>query len=552
MLRKTLMVAAALALIAVSCFFVIGQRIVSAPEITASTLDRSVILSARTFKANELVDVMIHGQNLFASTELILAEWQVMADGRGRVTTIWTPAPATGLVTVTMTGQKSGLKTSKRVTPPNDPAASSINLDQCRNGDINAPVNCTGTAWVNGNLNASQAHYMEGDSVPYRVAFAELDTSVTHTFTVEYDSTQGGHHALDYLTSFDRSESMASPCDLIPGCDPNVHTHFAIPIDAAVTAGADGISGTADDIAQAPGEFTLFGGNLISVSAYTVTGNTTGNSATSITVFFTANVPNPVLAWGAHIARRVDWGVGNSAIMISGSPFHTRVIEVDGQGVGNQDRGVASDAVYYPGDIMIIEDTRPHSPLKDFWYDANGYSLGGFWLDDDGEPAVHYPDTVGFYALTRFGTLNRYTFTQTNPSPYVVSQITCTSDPRGGAGTNDNIIDYVWNQVQITLQEGELVTCTFIHTLPTAANVSVSGRVMNSTGYGLRGARVYLSAPDGTVTIAIANSFGYYTFTQVAAGQDYMLTASARSYSFAPQFIVVTDTLTDVNIVASP
>lgn len=552
MLRKTLLLAAALALIAVSCFFVMGQRILSAPEITSSTLDRSVILSARTFKAYEPVDVIIYGHNAFAATEIILARWQAIADGRGRVSTTWTAAPTTGVVTVAMVGRTSGLNTSKRVQAPGDPAANAVGLDQCRNGDINSPVTCTGANWVNGNLNASQAHYREGDSVPYRAAFTNLDTTITHSFTFEYDSTQGGHRALDYTTSFDRSETTASPCDGIAGCDPNVHTHFAIPLDPAVAAGPDGTAGTADDIVQVPGEFTLFGGNLISVSGYTVTGDITGGSSTSITVYFTANVPNPVLAWAAHIATRADWGVGNSAIMIGGSPFHTRVLDLDGQGGGNQDRGVAGDAVYYPGDIVIIEDTRPHSPIKDFWFDANGDSVAGFWLDDEGDPTIHYSDTQGFAGLTRFGTLNRYTFTNPNAYPYVVSQISCTSDPRGGQGTDDNIISYAFNQVQVTLQEGELVTCTFIHTLPTAAEVSVSGRVLTSGGAGIRAARVYMTDANGVVKTAITNSFGYYNFTQVAVGQDYMLSAAARSYSFAPQFIVVTDTLTDVNIVASP
>ncbi len=40
------------------------------------------------------------------------------------------------------------------------------NLDQCGNGTVLAPIACAGSGWQNGNLNANQAHYVEGDSVP--------------------------------------------------------------------------------------------------------------------------------------------------------------------------------------------------------------------------------------------------------------------------------------------------------------------------------------------------------------------------------------------------
>ena len=65
---------------------------------------------------------------------------------------------------------------------------------------------------------------------------------------------------------------------------------------------------------------------------------------------------NPVLAWGGHIATRQDWGTGNSAVAISGSPYHTRLIDLDGSG-GNQDRSLSADAVIFPGFIHIVKNT---------------------------------------------------------------------------------------------------------------------------------------------------------------------------------------------------
>ena len=63
-----------------------------------------------------------------------------------------------------------------------------------------------------------------------------------------------------------------------------------------------------------------------------------------------------MLAWGGHIATRQDWGAGNSAVAISGSPYHTRLIDLDGSG-GNQDRSLSADAVIFPGSITIIKNT---------------------------------------------------------------------------------------------------------------------------------------------------------------------------------------------------
>src|SRR5690349_9007011 len=47
------------------------------------------------------------------------------------------------------------------------------NLDQCANG-ADGTIACANAAWQNGNLNANQAQYFEGDSVPYRLRMSGL------------------------------------------------------------------------------------------------------------------------------------------------------------------------------------------------------------------------------------------------------------------------------------------------------------------------------------------------------------------------------------------
>src|SRR5206468_962184 len=126
-------------------------------------------------------------------------------------------------------------------------------------------------------------------------------------------------------------------------------TTFPIPHDPNVPA------------AQIPGVFTLYGGTITGVSAYTLTGSYAADSSTSISVTFTTTNATTVPAWGGHIATRLDWGVTNSAVAITGSPYHTRLIGFDGAG-GNQDRALSADAVVFPASITILKQASPEGP----------------------------------------------------------------------------------------------------------------------------------------------------------------------------------------------
>jgi hypothetical protein len=240
-------------------------------------------------------------------------------------------------------------------TDPN-PAA---NLDQCRNGPFASPSPCDGTdlspfGWVNGDANGTQAHFREGDSIPYRIRFTNLDTTTSHKETIQWDTTKGGKHALDYLTSFDRTVTTADPCAGVSGC--GSPTTFPIPLDPNVT------------VPQIAGHFTCYNCTITGVGSpppnnlYSLSGSYAGDSSTSITIEFTTTVANPVLAWGGHIASQFDWGSGNSAISISGSPYHTRTLDLDGKG-GNQDRALAAAAVLGPpGMTTQVSATQAISP----------------------------------------------------------------------------------------------------------------------------------------------------------------------------------------------
>jgi hypothetical protein len=60
----------------------------------------------------------------------------------------------------------------------------------------------------------------------------------------------------------------------------------------------------------------------------------------------TANAPI-VIAWGGHIASQGDWGFGNSASAISGSPYHMALDSLDGASTGSQDRALSTSAIFF-------------------------------------------------------------------------------------------------------------------------------------------------------------------------------------------------------------
>jgi hypothetical protein len=86
---------------------------------------------------------------------------------------------------------------------------------------------------------------------------------------------------------------------------------------------------------------------------------------------------------------------------------------------------------------------------------------------------------------------------------------------------------------------------------PTAAPVSVAGRVFSSAGTPVRGA--VLSITDGSQYTASArtNSFGYYSFDSVPAGHSYVITVtSAKGYTFTPKSITLNDEVSDLDFVS--
>lgn len=250
------------------------------------------------------------------------------------------------------------VSTSSSTMVPFKPA--SADLNQVRNGgvgcDETTPNSCDNPAdWVNGNAGASNAHYREGQSIPYRMVMKDL-TLGNHSVVIEWDVRHSSKNAIDFITHYQRISESVQPCgpanhpeDIVPGCNPASFTTFDIPAPTGINSPIPGLPENAfNALPVAQRRMTMYNGTISSMVYGVPQGDLSqAQASTRITINFSAASSTVVLAWGGHIARSVDWGAGNAASGISGSPYHTRLISLDGSG-GNQDRSLSAAAVLPP------------------------------------------------------------------------------------------------------------------------------------------------------------------------------------------------------------
>ena len=241
-------------------------------------------------------------------------------------------------------------------TPPK------ADLDQARNGAANSPI--SPVDYQNGNAGSSNSHYIEGHSIAYRLYLTNLTTSApadTHSVVIEWDIKHSSRNSIDYITRVDRLQPHTQflPSHGQEAVDPlegllesfSGPTMFAIPTPpvSVLVGGVPQPTTSFGNLGSAEREMWIYNGTITYLKYVR---NADGNfgdlgaaqSATRLRVGFTATSPSVVIAWGGHIGTMVDWGAGNSAGGISGSPYHTRLIALDGSG-GNQDRSLSAAAV---------------------------------------------------------------------------------------------------------------------------------------------------------------------------------------------------------------
>ncbi len=435
------------------------------------------------------------------------------------------------------------------------PEAAAADVEQCQNGPASAPVGCTlGGEWAGGNSGDSKSHWVEGQSIPDRIIMTGLTPGAGQTIQFDWDTTKSGKHALDYLTSFNRSLASADPCAGIAGC--GSPSTFPIPTDPNLAP-----------VVPAPGNFTMYNGVITGVSAYTLSGLYSGNSTTDITVTFTANSSTVVLAFGMHIARRADWGLGFSAIDISGSPFHTGLVTLNGSSTGTRAVSLTAGAAVFPALLKITEDfvggTGNSSQDLQFSASANASPIS-FYLDDDADGTLSNFQIVGNSGLTpdlvgnivNFGAANQITVQQINVSfPFFLQGGSCVEDPGGAPQTDNSTFSVASKTATIIAEEGEIINCTFSNNVVLAASANLSGRVLTSDGSGISNARIVLTdLATGQSVVTSTGTFGYYHFEGISVGAIYTATVSHRRYTFLNNTATfsLSGDLSDANFVAAP
>ncbi|MCI0456515.1 MAG: hypothetical protein L0Z62_05985, partial [Gemmataceae bacterium] len=375
-------------------------------------------------------------------------------------------------------------------------APPAIDLEQCRNGLGSSPNDCLdlggGSGWVTGNVGASQAHLVEGWSIPYRAVLTDLPAGTHVELILGYDIKHSDRHAIDYLTHFQRLDNpsgshmflfghdsggeLVDPDDGVTLANPGTTTLADIPVPDTTNSPVPGQPATSfNALPAAEKKMTLFGAtfeNCTSQSAaivYETQGDLTASQAeTRIRVCFLTgtNAGDAVLAWGGHIGSRNDWGfddmgVPRSAGGISGSPYHMRVINWNLNNEGNQDRSLAAAAVFAPSSIKIIKEADPEG-TTDFTFatTSTGSAIAASFMLEDNNDGGDDACTGGNCPMMRlfdFLAPGTYTFDEQLPSGWTFQGIVCTQS--GGVST---IAEDEPNQkVTITLVAGSNVICTF-------------------------------------------------------------------------------------------
>lgn len=139
---------------------------------------------------------------------------------------------------------------------------------------------------------------------------------------------------------------------------------------------------------------------------------------------------------------------------------------------------------------------------------------------------------------------------------WILTGISCTEVSTGLPTVTDSTVNVATRTATIRAQPGEDITCNFTSQplAPTAAEVTVSGRTLNSQGYGIRGVNVtFVNTRTGRSYTATSNSFGAYSARNLLSGDLYIVSVSNTQrlkFSDPVRSLMLYDALSDLDFVA--
>lgn len=127
---------------------------------------------------------------------------------------------------------------------------------------------------------------------------------------------------------------------------------------------------------------------------------------------------------------------------------------------------------------------------------------------------------------------------------------TCAVNPAGRNPHTALVFDQRGNSTPRIMNIATEIGATEIPLAPTAAEVSISGRVLDSNNRAISNVSVRLTDSNGTIYTSVSNPFGYYRFENLSAGETVVITPLHKFYEFSPQALTLDNDLSNFNIFA--
>ena len=203
-----------------------------------------------------------------------------------------------------------------------------------------------------------------------------------------------------------------------------------------------------------------------------------------------------------------------------------------------EDSGVGSQVGF---DGMVLEISVNGAPFQDIIAAGGSFATGGYNKTISGGTGSPIAGRAAWSGLS-------------GGTAAVPAYITTTVNLPASA--NGQLVKFRWlvasdsSNVAAGDQGARIDTITGTACGTTAANVSISGRVLTNLGQGVANAMVVITDSNGVAQMARTGSFGYYQLDGILAGRTYVLRVDSRHFTFAPMIISLEDNLTDVDFIS--
>ena len=195
----------------------------------------------------------------------------------------------------------------------------------------------------------------------------------------------------------------------------------------------------------------------------------------------------------------------------------------------------------------VVQSSFASSSTAAFPFTAARLAAPSFTLMDNSV----YEDTN----VTAIGPATPVIVTEAAVTGYQLTGIDCTDTVNGSTVPANATLDLFNRTALITLQPGSNVLCVFTSQplAPTAGQASISGRVTDGNGMGVRGIILTLyDAQTGERSSALTNPIGYYVFVNRPVSRTYTLSIADQkrwTTQTPPRTFTLNDNLASIDFV---